>query len=77
MLTIDKLSVDTLASDIRSHFGRFGVITRLVLDYRFEEDRVNCWLDFEKPESVDVSFLFITTIVRVLIPLCHLAHRSP
>ena len=55
MVTVDRLSVDTLATDIRGHFGRFGVITRLVLDYRFDEDRVSCWLDFEKQESVEVS----------------------
>lgn len=70
-VTIEKMSVDTLASDIRSNFGRFGIITRLVLDYRFEEDRVNCWLDFEKPESAEVSHerhLSVRSVTRVLLP---------
>lgn len=68
MLTIEKMSVDTLATDIRSHFGRFGTITRLVLDYRFEEDRVNCWLDFEKQETCEVSYRPTDPIIHMYFP---------
>ena len=54
MLKIEKMSVDTTHSDIRTHFGRFGTITRLVLEYRFDEERVNCFMDYQKADSAEV-----------------------
>lgn len=54
MLTIDKMPVDTSVTDIRQHFGRYGKISRIVVDYQFVEDKVSCFLDFEKEEVLDV-----------------------
>jgi hypothetical protein len=58
MIIVDKMSSDTSVMDIRSAFGRYGKITRIVLDYQFDEDKLYCWLDYEVQDSVDVSPVF-------------------
>lgn len=57
-LLLEKLPSDTQCADLKSHFGRFGKITRIVMDYRFEEDKCFAWMDFENVISADVSITF-------------------
>jgi len=54
MLVIDKMHPETQISDIRSMFGRFGKIIRVIFDYQFDEDKVYCWLDYERQDSAEV-----------------------
>lgn len=77
MLKVEKMSVDTTHSDIRTHFGRFGTITRLVLEYRFDEERVNCFLDFEKAESAEVSRFKSNILGMILNSFFRFPSRKP
>lgn len=52
---VDKLSIDATVTDLRSTFGRFGKITRITIDYKFEDDRAFAWLSFENELSVEVG----------------------
>lgn len=52
---VDKLTVDVTVTDLRSTFGRFGKITRVTIDYKFDDDRAFAWLSYENELSVDVS----------------------
>ena len=55
MLILEKLPCDTTSADLKAHFGRFGKITRIVTDTRYEENRCQAWMDFENAVSADVS----------------------
>lgn len=52
---VDKLSVDVTVTDLRSTFGRFGKITRVTIDYKFDDDKAFAWLSYENELSVEVS----------------------
>lgn len=51
---VEKLSIDATVTDLRSTFGRFGKITRITIDYKFEDDKAFAWLSFENELSVEV-----------------------
>lgn len=51
---VDKLSIDATVTDLRSTFGRFGKITRITIDYKFDDDKAFAWLSFENELSVEV-----------------------
>ena len=51
---VDKLSVDVTITDLRSTFGRFGKITRVTVDYKFDDDKAFAWLSYENELSIEV-----------------------
>lgn len=54
-LTVEKLPGDTPLETIRSIFGRYGRISRVVCDYKITEDRLMAWLDYEDPAHATVA----------------------
>lgn len=54
-LTVEKLPGDTPLETIRSIFGRYGRLSRVVCDYKISEDRLMVWIDYEDPAHATVS----------------------
>ncbi|XP_074597655.1 uncharacterized protein LOC141852523 [Brevipalpus obovatus] len=54
-LTVEKLPGDTPLETIRSIFGRYGRISRVVCDYKVSEDRLMVWIDYEDPAHATVA----------------------
>lgn len=57
-IEIDKFPVTTSNLELKHRFGRYGRISRLVIDYRYDEGRGGrafAWLDYEKELSAEVS----------------------
>jgi RNA-binding protein len=53
-IKIEKLSFDTSLEKIRNIFGRYGKISRVVCDYRINEEKLYCWLDYEDKRVIEV-----------------------
>ena len=52
-IKIENLGLDASVTEIRSLFGRYGPITRLVFDYSVEESKATCWLNYQYKEAIE------------------------
>ncbi|KAI1282122.1 hypothetical protein HDE_13147 [Halotydeus destructor] len=57
-IEFEKLAVGVQLDDLRNKFGRYGKISRLVVDYRFEEERAFAWLDYVEEKSIEKALKY-------------------
>ncbi|RWS14543.1 CnjB protein-like protein [Dinothrombium tinctorium] len=52
-LQVERLLVETSIEQLRSIFGRYGILTRVVVDYRIDEDKAMAWIDYKDERSCE------------------------